>query len=213
MKRLLTLFALLALTLSACGAQAAPAMYIEPAKLTEEEESIAKLLGADTDQFLLDVVLDSTVRSFHVRYYDLDDGGQWHVFSESRMALDGSGTKGRMAFTYGDLSKGTREAVQFGKGVSAVSHTPPPEEDAGNSMSCGSSRLSERREVVYEEEIPLVLQVVTSKNGTVLYDVDHFFQPEAYEDLGSEHFYALTITFSQRSLGELEGEPEFSRQD
>ena len=132
MKRLLTLFALLALTLSACGAQAAPAMYIEPAKLTEEEESIAKLLGADTDQFLLDVVLDSTVRSFHVRYYDLDDGGQWHVFSESRMALDGSGTKGRMAFTYGDLSKGTREAVQFGKGVSAVSHTPPPEEDAAS---------------------------------------------------------------------------------
>ena len=70
-------------------------------------------------------------------------------------------------------------------------------------MSCGSSRLSERREVVYEEEIPLVLQVVTSKNGTVLYDVDYFFQPEAYEDLGYEHVYAVTVMFSGKTVYEL----------
>lgn len=203
MKKILALFALLALALTACGAQAAPAMYLQPAQLTEKEEAVAKLLGADTDQFLLDVVLDSTVRSLHVQYYELTGDGEWRLFSSSSMALDGSETKGRMAFTYGNLAQeSSREAVQFGKSFSAITHTPSPEEEPEDRMYGGSSRLSGRKEITYGQEIPLVLQVVTSKNSTSLYDVDYFFQPEVYASLGYEHVYALTVTFSQDSLGE-----------
>lgn len=202
MKKILALFALLALALTACGALAAPAMYIQPAQLTEKEKAVAKLLGADTDQFLLDVVLDNTVRSVRFCYYELTDDGEWHTFSGGRMALDGSETRGRMAFTYGDLSKGTRAAVQFGDNFSASSRTPPPEEEPEERMGGGSIRLSEREKIVYDQEIPLVVQVVTSKNETSLYDLDYFFQPEVYVDLGYEHVYALTVTFSQDSLGE-----------
>ena len=57
MKRIFMLLVLLAL-LAGCSAEAAPAMYIQPAELNEEEEAIAELLGADTDQHLFDVVLD-----------------------------------------------------------------------------------------------------------------------------------------------------------
>ena len=57
MKKVFALLVLLAL-LAGCSAEAAPAMYIQPAELNEEEEAIAKLLGADTDQHLFDVVLE-----------------------------------------------------------------------------------------------------------------------------------------------------------
>ena len=59
MKKVFALLVLLVL-LAGCSAGAAPVMYIQPAELNEEEEAVAKLLGADMDQHLFDVVLDGT---------------------------------------------------------------------------------------------------------------------------------------------------------
>ena len=79
MKKFFALIALLAL-LAGCSAEAAPSMYIEPAKLDEKEEAVAKLLGADTDQHLFDVVLDGTARKVSVCTYELVDGA-WELRS------------------------------------------------------------------------------------------------------------------------------------
>ena len=73
-KRVFALLVLLALMLCGCGAAAAPAMYIQPAELDEKEEAVAKLLGADTDQHLFDVVLDGTAKTVRVNTYVLEDG-------------------------------------------------------------------------------------------------------------------------------------------
>ncbi len=202
-RRTFILFILLilpALILSACESEEPPGMYIQPAELTEKEEAVAKLLGADTDDFILDVMVDSTVRSVRIQYYELIDG-KWNPFNGSSVALDGSEAKGRMAFRYGKLTGSTREAVQFGKSFTSAAHSiPEAEENQSENMGFGGSRLSSRVNIVYGEEIPLVLQVATSKTNVHIYDTEYFFQPEVYDGLGYEHVYALTVTFSQEPL-------------
>ena len=199
MKKILALFALLAL-LAGCSAEAAPAMYIEPAKLNEEEEAVAKLLGADTDQHLFDVVLDGTAKTVSVNIYELVDGAWEPRSSGGGMALTDlteSVKQGRMAFGFQDLRGECRQALSFGKDLSVVKYGPQTEEDF--TLGRGTSFLSERTEIFYGQEIPLAEQILTS-GGMVSYSTEYFFQPEAYEEQNYEHVYALTVMFSQEPL-------------
>ena len=192
------LLLLLALLLCGCSAQAAPAMYIQPAELTEEEEAIARLLGADTDQHLFDVVLDGAAKTVSVNTYELTEG-KWELLTGGGgMALKEDAKEGRMAFGFEDLRGECREALQFGKDFTAVSYGSP--EEAGAGMGRTTAILSDRTEIVYGREIPLAIQISTSKNEVVSYDPSYFFQPEEYAKLGYEHVYALTVTFSQEPL-------------
>lgn len=199
MKRGLVPFVLLALFLSACSAGAAPAMYIQPAELTKEEQAVAKLLGADTSQHLFDVVLDGTARTVSIRTYELVDGA-WELFSGGGgMSLKENAAKGRIAFGFEDLRGEFREAIQFGDDLSAVTLHPPKGEELP-ALGRAIAFLSNRREIVYEEEIPLAIQVSTSADSILSYDLEYFFRPEEYEKHGYEHVYALTVTFSQEPL-------------
>lgn len=198
MKKIIALLALLALVLSGCTAEAAPEMYIEPAQLSEEEAAVAKLLGADTDQHLFDVVLDGTAKKVSVNTYELADG-QWELLSGGGgMALKEGEKKGRMAFGFEDLRGECREALQFGKDFTAVKYGPS--EEYGDTLGRAISFLSDRAEIVYGQEIPLAIQINTGLNKIVSYDPEYFFQPEEYEKFGYEHVYALTVTFSQEPL-------------
>ena len=200
MKKILALCALMALVLCGCGAEAAPPMYIQPAELTEEEEAIAKLLGADTEQHLFDVVLDGTAKKVSVNTYVLKDGKWELVTGGGGMALKEGVKEGRMAFGFEDLRSEYREAVQFGKDFTAVSYGSPDEIEDPEGMGRAMSLVAGRTEIVYEKEIPLAIQVNTTKNTIISYDPEYFFQPEEYEKLGYEHVYALTVTFSQKPL-------------
>lgn len=197
--KFLAMLMLLALALSGCSAEAAPAMYIEPAQLTEEEEAVAKLLGADMDQHLFDVVLDGAAKKVSIRTYELVDG-QWEMFSGGGgLALKEGSKEGRIALGFQDLRKSLREAVSFGSDFFAVTHNAPeenPPEDLGRTTSF----LANRTEIVYDREIPVAVQINTAKNEVSSYDPEYFFQPEKYEKLGYEHVYALTVTFSQEPL-------------
>ena len=67
-----------------------------------------------------------------------------------------------------------------------------------------TSILSEKKEVVYEEEIPLVIQVIISKNEIHSYQVDYFHFLKEYEKLGYEGVFAITVRFSQKTVAELD---------
>ena len=199
MKKILVLFVLLALFLSACSAEAAPVMYIEPAELTEKEEAIAKLLGADRDQHIFDVVLDGTARAMRVQKYELTDGA-WESFSSGDTALIENTTKVRMAFAFGDLRGEFREAFQFGEAQASEWTYYPEEEEEDPDLGRATAFLSNRTEIVYGQEIPLAVQIHTAKDGVLSYDPEYFFRPEEYAKHGYEHVYALTVTFSQEPL-------------
>ncbi len=189
------------LFLVACGnAPKKAGMYIEKAELSQQEENIAKLLGDNGDQLIYDFKLDDTIQSVQVNTYRLIDGkwsmisgGGGHQFSDS---------KGRLALDFENLAEGLRVALQseHNSGSTTIS-SEPVEEFTG--MGRVTSILNEATEIAYEKEIPLVIQISTAQSSIYSYDVDYFFTPDEYEKHGYEHIYAITILFSQKTVGEL----------
>ena len=197
MKRILLLCCTaLLLALCACSGQTEPALYIEKAQLTPEEESIAELLGEKAGAHqIYDFMVDDTVRRLQTNIYQLEEGA-WVRTSGGNQAF--ADTKGRIALQFDRIPDGVRIALQSEHSGGSYSHHGQPE----NTLPGGyaTSILSDRTAIVYEEEIPLALQVVTDKNEIVSYQTDYFFQPEELEALGYEGVYAITVRFSQTPL-------------
>ena len=200
MKKLfaLVLAAFAALALAACGGEEVPAMYVEPAELTAEEEAVAGLLGLDTEQPIYDVVLDEDVQSMSVRVYELENGewhervGGWTQYTEP---------SGRIALGFDSIPEGIRIAVQqSGGNTGATTYTPEAAESL-DGLARGTSLLSQRAELAYGREQPLAIQVFTSGSEMRTFQPESFFEPELYE--GYEHVCAVTVAFSDRSVAEL----------
>jgi len=177
-------------------------MYIEPAQLTEEEEKIAALLGLNTEQRIFDFELDESVQSIQVNTYRLIDG-EW------KLETGGGGqafsdTEGRIALAFERLDEGIRIAIQSEHTGGSTEYKSERNEDLNEIGSFATSVLSEKTEFEYEEEIPLAVQVITSNNQVVSYQVDYFNSPEEYEKLGYEGVFAITIRFSQKTVAELD---------
>ena len=177
-------------------------MYIEPAQLTEEEEKIAALLGLNTQQPIYDFVLDETVQSIQVNTYRLIDG-EW------KLETGGGGqafsdVTGRIALSFERLDEGIRIAIQSEHSGGSTEYNSERNEDLNEIGGYATSILSEKTEFAYEEEIPLVVQIITSKNEVVSYQVDYFNSPEEYEKFGYEGVFAITIRFSQKTVAELD---------
>lgn len=177
-------------------------MYIEPAQLTEEEEKIASLLGLNTKQRIFDFIVDETVQSIQVNTYRLLDG-EW------KLEAGGGGqafsdTTGRIALGFERLDEGNRIAIQSEHTDGSTEYKSERNEDLNEIGSFATSVLSEKTEVVYEKEIPLAVQIITSKNEVVSYQVDYFHSPEEYEKLGYEGVFAITVRFSQKTVAELD---------
>ena len=174
-------------------------LYIEPAQLTEEERNIVSLIGREPDPYIYDFVLDSSVQSIQVNIYELVDG-TWELISGGGgMAL--SNAQGRIALEFENLiGQGyQRIAIQSDDNSSSTSHTPGAEVDS-SSIGYATSMLDDRTNIVYEQEIPLLLQIATAKNQILSYGIDAFYTPEAYEKYGYEHVYAVTVRFSQKTV-------------
>ena len=179
-------------------------MYIEPAQLTEEEEKIAALLGLNTQQKIYDFVLDETVQSIQVNTYRLIDG-EWKLETGGGGQAFSDAT-GRIALSFERLDEGVRIAIQSEHSDGSTEYDSERNEDLNEIGSCATSILSEKTEFAYEEEIPLVVQIITSKNEVVSYRVDYFNSPEEYEKYGYEGVFAITIRFSQKTVGELDAQ-------
>lgn len=177
-------------------------MYIETAQLTEEEEEIASLLGLNTEQRIYDFTLDESVQSIQVNTYRLIDG-EW------KLEAGGGGqafsdTTGRIALGFERLDEGNRIAIQSEHTDGSTEYKSERNEDLNEIGSFVTSVLSGKTEVVYEKEIPLAVQIITSKNEVVSYQVDYFHSPEEYEKLGYEGVFAITVRFSQKTVAELD---------
>lgn len=196
----LLLCVLLSASLSACTDNDLDQMYIEKAELTEEEKNIADLLGLNQEYRLYDFYLDDTVKSMRINTYELIDG-EWHIVAGGGgEAFEDS--DGRLALGFDNLADGLRIAVQSEHNNGSTSYFKESKTDMAG-MSYTTSTLSDKKEILYDQEIPLVIQIITSKNEVHSYVVDYFFQPEEYEKYDYEYVYAVTVLFSQKSVSEL----------
>ncbi|MBS6645152.1 MAG: hypothetical protein KH366_16365 [Clostridiaceae bacterium] len=190
------------LTLISCSsAPGKPALYIEKAVLSQQEEKIVQLLGADSGACIYDFVLDDKVKSIQINTYQLKDG-KWELISGGG-GQQFSDTKGRLALSFENISEGLRIAVQSENESGSTEYsTDPLEQNSG--MGRATSMLNDLKEINYDQEIPLVIQIMTSKSSIYSLDVDYFFEPGQYEEYGYESVYAVTIRFSQKTVSELD---------
>ena len=186
--------------LTGCNEEADnPSMYIEPAQLTEEEENITALLGVDTEYYMFDFALDGKAQSLQINTYALSNG-EWNLISGGG-GQSFTDAEGRIVLGFDKIAEGVRIAVQDSEGVGGSASYACEPADNFDGMGCAASFLSNRTEIVYEQEIPLAVQIITAKNRINSYTVEYFNSPEEYA--GYEHVYAITARFSQKTVSEL----------
>lgn len=201
MKRLIPVCLALLLLCGCAGRDRKPAMYIAPAQLTQAEEDIMELLDMEGQQQIFDFKVGKEIRRIELNAYELVDG-QWDLF------LGGGGraftdTEGRMALRFEKIEEDLWEAIQSENHSGHTGWESTAVEDEGTSIDGigrATAMLSNLQEIVYEEEIPLAIQIVTSGNEIRVFDTSYFFQPEKYEEYGYDHVYAVTVRFSKEPL-------------
>lgn len=202
----LILAALLALPLCACRA-AAPAkgdMSVAPAQLTAEEEALARLLSVELDGFrIFDYKVgkagEDGVKSVQLTLYELK-GGEWAPVSQNRRAL--SDPDGRIALGFSKIPEGVELTLQSENmlGTSTLEVTPG---DNASEMTYATSVLTGSASIELDKEVPLVVQIATTKSEISSYDVKYFEMPREYAKHGYEHVYAITVMFTQKTVYEL----------
>lgn len=194
---------LLSTSLSACSENNANKMYIQEAQLTTEEQSTIELLGLNQKYYLYDFKLDNSVKSIQINTYELFNG-EWHIVSGGG-GQSFEGSEGRFALKFDNLANGLSVTVQSEDNLGSTLWSY--QKDYGTDftdMSCTTSALSNKKEIAYDQEIPLVIQIATSKNEIQTYTVDYFFEPQEFEKFDYEHVYAVTILFSKKTVNELD---------
>lgn len=196
----LLLAALLALSLAGCGADKDKgkkkdgAMTIAPAQLSEEEEQLAELLALDMGAYHIFDFQAGSAKFVELNVYELVDGEWSHLPGGGGSGLPEG--KGRIALAFGKMTEGVRLAIQAGGTNYSTSVQIEPGDDVSG-MTFATSTLDDvSLAIELGQEIPLVLQTVTSKNEVRFYKVDYFGMPRELAKQGYEHVYAITVTFS-----------------
>ncbi|HIX12187.1 MAG TPA: hypothetical protein H9985_01045 [Candidatus Anaerofilum faecale] len=196
-KQISALLAATCFLLGGCApASSAPKnMYIRPAELTQEENDLAELLGAD--QRLFDFELDDSVQSMQIACYRLEDGewkpevGGWRQFTDPN---------GRLALGFEDLREGLRTAVQSEHSSGGERYDRPAADD--EQAGIATMTLASETSLEYEQEIPLVLQTQSTADEHISFSTDYFFRPEELEQQGYEAVFAVTVCFSEKTVSE-----------
>lgn len=200
----LLLAAALALALTGCGAGGDKsknkdgAMTIQPAQLTEEETALMELLDIDPAAYRIFNSDVAGAQSVRLRAYELTDG-EWKCTVHGACgAADGGG---RVALTFGKMTEGGRMAYKDGSGLFAQDFAMEAGDTSG--MTFATSTMTGPSPIELEQEIPLVLQIATSKSEFSTCSVEYFGMPRELAKHGYEHVYAITVTFSAKGASEL----------
>lgn len=196
MKKLLALLLMLALLLAGCSSQ--KPMTIQTAQLTKAEENIKKLLGnAHGCEYIFDFRLDDQVKSVEVNTYALEDGAWKLISGGGGQSMDEK--SGRIALKFDMLGADLRVAIQTGDEISASEFRSPEALENHGSTATG---FMPHAEIEYGKEIPLAMQVNTSKTAIRALDPEGAFRnPEEIAEYGYERVCLLTVMFSTEGLG------------
>lgn len=202
MKKIAHSLMLLILLLSLAACSSTPAakaeMSIQKTDLTADEQALLELVGTEHTPYILTYAVDDTVQSLQINAYELQ-GNQWHLL------IGGGGQElsepnGRIALTFDNIGQSLRIAVE-NKG--ANSYIANNDFDFSG-LSTTTSYLTDPTPIVYDQEIPLVIQIHTAQDTvSSLFPEFGFHEPQTYADLGYEKVYAITCLFSQQSVHQL----------
>ena len=101
-------------------------MYIEPAQLSESEQGLVELLGANNAGVICDFQAGDTLKSVHIKCYELTDGG-WQSAGPDSCRFEQA--RGRLAVTFADKGMRVERVAVQGQGSYTASERQYP--DAG----------------------------------------------------------------------------------
>ncbi len=175
--------------------------YIEKAKLTKEEEQMARLLVDLEEYRIYDFEIDKDIKTLEINISQLKDG-KWEFVSGGLDQF--KDRNGRISLNFKNLGEGIRLAIESESSSGSSSYsTESIKEINKENIIVNISSLEERKEIVYEEEIPIVIQSLSYKDSLDSFDVNSFFTPEVYKERDYEGVYAITLMFSEKTMEEL----------
>lgn len=203
---------LLILGLMLCSGCSAAKMgqdnYIERAELTQKEAQLVDLLGNNGEVTIYDFRVDEKVETLEITAYELVDGTWVPNLGSGMQGLEKG--SGRIALRFpviagksGEISVAIQTDGETGGFKSELTMGELEETDG---MAAATSALNERREIVYDTEIPLAVQIRSGKNRVESLNVEYFHKPEEYAKHEYEHVYAVTVCFSEKTMEELNRE-------
>lgn len=190
------------LLMSACSSNTMEnaKMTINRAELTEEEQNILDLVNSDKKPYLWDFTIDDTVKSMTMITYELVDGNWKEVAYSGEQFED---LEGRIALVFDNIADGVTTGVESESKSGSQSYAPDHDINF-EGMASTTSTLSNPYDIVYEEEVPLVIQIHTTSDEIRSANPEYGF----FEDLDNyknyEKVYAITVTFSQKTVAALE---------
>lgn len=193
-----------ALLLTSCAQQPAtddrPAMYIEPAQLTVQEELIKSIASQGRNCNIYDFQLGKEQLGITVSVYRLENK-QWQLYTGgSQLHLPAQEGKGRFALNFGPLTEGILTSMLDEKNnVMTLRQAPTDILYDVTGLNVTTSQLSALAEVSYGEEIPLMLQFISSQLPEDNSNAVITIQPEELAALGHEHVFFVTAVFSPMS--------------
>lgn len=207
MRKAFSLMLLCIMMLTGCAQQPAPdtidkpAMYIEPAQLTASEEQIKSMASQGRTCNIYDFQLGKEQHGLTVCVYRLADS-QWELYTGgTQLRLPAQDGKGRFALSFGPLTEGIFASTpDETSGVMTLRQAPAEIPYDVSGLNTETASITSLAEVRYGEEIPLLLQFITSR----LQETDPApilsFQPEDLAILGHEHVFLVTVSFSPMPL-------------
>jgi hypothetical protein len=193
----ISLILFLAISISACGNkennERGKDSKIEVASLTEEESNVLKLFGVGGDSKIFDYIVDEKVKSMHVKQYTLDKNLEWQEQGGSLGQI--KDLKGRIAISINE-NWSLRIAFQDKNGVTSWNSNSELSKNISNNAR--STSWANSSDIVYEQEIPLAIQIITKSNSIRTFGVESFFDTQRLK--GHDTVIAVTITFSQDEL-------------
>ena len=191
MKKLLLVITLSLLLLLAGCSQSDEEMTIFRAGFTEKECELMWLLGKENDQHIFDFLPGKDVQTMDITVWKLE-GKQWkELHKSSRQFVD---ERGRVAFEFDNIGENISISLQS---KTNSGRTVSNGEKVEKRVTATTTSLGVREKIVYGQEIPLIVQIVTDKSMVTTYGVETFHTPEKYALDGYEYVYAVTVKFDK----------------
>lgn len=196
MKRFL---AILMVLMMACATAYAEGLVV-PTELNEDETNLLSLMGWDIDTAIFDFTAPEGAKTALLTLWQLEDG-EWVLLSERALSMEEFGKQGRVAlhskeYLGGDLYMSLWTVDGWVSGTEGME----PEFDLW-SMNISTDILFEQRDAVLNQQIPLMMQCLSSQEEMTDADLMLYQTPDAITN--SEYIYVVTLNFSELTEAEL----------
>jgi len=191
----------LILCFTVAGCSSAPTfekMQVKPAELTQDETNILELVQYTNQKSkVFDFQLDGNAKSASVKCYTLDESGKWvERFGSSSTAL--YGPNGRISITFGNFDDGMKVAFQQGNGSSGGEIESGQKSQLKDFIQ--AEIFTDSVDVEYGKEIPLVMQILSTKGELVTPEIGWFEQPDKLMAQGYDKVFVVVVSFNDKAI-------------